>query len=237
MDTTGWAEQGWVEQRPGVWRQDTQAGEEAEYRFFCQDCGCTREDYQDFMVHDELWRRVMRPADRSGMGGMICRPCFERRLERPLTVDDLTDYPSNRELRRELGYETPLVLRQLDESAQTYGEVARAFVLASTGGRINALEQARVVEAARLSLVHGRLRERDFKIWLREILVDFEPGFALRRQEAVAAFFVAAHLAGVDWVDYYLDQFSRLDTAESRQVSRVAARLKVDRTLELEGME
>lgn len=53
----------------------------------CKDC---RLAFYGFMVSDELWKSGgCSPYD------LVCRPCFEKRLGRPLTMEDFTLVPLN----------------------------------------------------------------------------------------------------------------------------------------------
>lgn len=77
----------WVEVRPGVHRRGPLMVDSAHgvhritaWDFGCMDC---REKHDVFMVRDALFRSVCPD------GGAICRPCFEQRIGRPLTADDL----------------------------------------------------------------------------------------------------------------------------------------------------
>jgi hypothetical protein len=52
----------------------------------CKECGCLDSGY---MVKSELWE-----ANFPGRG-IVCMDCFEKKLGRSLTIDDLTDAPIN----------------------------------------------------------------------------------------------------------------------------------------------
>ncbi|WP_040478854.1 hypothetical protein [Mariniradius saccharolyticus] len=56
----------------------------------CADCGkYARKKDEFYMLKDELWQA-------HGVGkGLLCIPCMERRLGRPLQPDDLQDVPAN----------------------------------------------------------------------------------------------------------------------------------------------
>lgn len=62
---------------------------------FCVECG--RLTHDDFMVRNDLWRSVAERTD------LLHFSCFERRLGREVTVDDLTEAPLNAALRTVLG--------------------------------------------------------------------------------------------------------------------------------------
>jgi hypothetical protein len=63
-------------------------------RWFCLDCGRNtfegNENY--YFLKDRLWRELVAREQRHRM---ICRPCIERRLGRPITPDDLKTASGN----------------------------------------------------------------------------------------------------------------------------------------------
>lgn len=62
------------------------------YNHLCLDCRVDTFDAGEmYMVHDELWERVV--GDKRA--GMLCVGCFEARLGRYLTPADFTDAPLN----------------------------------------------------------------------------------------------------------------------------------------------
>jgi len=65
---------------------------EQEYSLFMGEChDCESEDFQYYSVKNELWEQY-------GFGlGLLCLPCFEKRLGRKLTKDDFIDCPLNDE--------------------------------------------------------------------------------------------------------------------------------------------
>jgi hypothetical protein len=64
--------------------------EEIKAMFACVDCkGCTYDNDEYYMVHDDLWQTA-------GMDqGMLCIGCLETRLGRRLDSRDFTHYPIN----------------------------------------------------------------------------------------------------------------------------------------------
>jgi hypothetical protein len=59
---------------------------EIDRRFRCVDCDKNTSGGEYYMVTDKLWAA-------SGMaphGGMLCLACLERRIRRPLAIDDFT---------------------------------------------------------------------------------------------------------------------------------------------------
>lgn len=79
--------------RPGVRSRKIRVrGIDAIFRdteYFCQDC---RKDHfiaMHFMVKDDLWNTHC-PDN-----GIICWKCFEARMGRPITLEDLTRCPVN----------------------------------------------------------------------------------------------------------------------------------------------
>ncbi|MGE8063879.1 hypothetical protein [Pseudomonas sp. NPDC089569] len=63
-------------------------------RFACQDCPQDTLGGDYYMVHNDLWNR----AHPNGHG-MLCLPCLENRVGRPLQVSDFTDAPINSQRR------------------------------------------------------------------------------------------------------------------------------------------
>jgi hypothetical protein len=63
----------------------------------CADCKVVHSFPLMYRVHDELWAKYARPD-----GKVLCMPCFERRLGRPLEKADLTPgaYENCRALQR-----------------------------------------------------------------------------------------------------------------------------------------
>ena len=60
-------------------------------RFFCMDCDVdTYVNEQYYMLKDRLWKRINPSVD-----GMLCLPCAEKRLGRPLSRKDFKDVPLN----------------------------------------------------------------------------------------------------------------------------------------------
>lgn len=57
-----------------------------KHKFYCQVCEKT--PHKIYMVKDDLW-------EQSELDGFICHKCFESRLGRKLTIDDLLDVPVN----------------------------------------------------------------------------------------------------------------------------------------------
>ena len=58
----------------------------------CAVCGAFPPDA--YMVRDDVWQAAgLAPKDHA------CLPCLERRLGRPLTIDDFAPVPINRQLR------------------------------------------------------------------------------------------------------------------------------------------
>lgn len=65
-----------IEVRPGVFKRDNKFT-----RYECQDCKIPSPLI--FKVHQELW-------DGTGLTGIICLECFEKKLGRSMTIDDFT---------------------------------------------------------------------------------------------------------------------------------------------------
>jgi hypothetical protein len=60
-------------------------------RFFCVDCDAdTYANEQFYMLKDRLWKRINPSID-----GMLCLPCAEKRLGRPLSRRDFKKVPVN----------------------------------------------------------------------------------------------------------------------------------------------
>jgi hypothetical protein len=60
-------------------------------RFFCMDCDVdTYVNEHYYMLKDRLWRKINPSID-----GMLCLPCAEKRLWRPLTRRDFKNLPVN----------------------------------------------------------------------------------------------------------------------------------------------
>lgn len=74
----------------------------AKIRWDCKDCSkSTFDDY--YMVKDEIWAEAGMPAIAPRHDtGMLHRACLEKRIGRPLTLDDYTDYPVNNWIREGL---------------------------------------------------------------------------------------------------------------------------------------
>jgi formylglycine-generating enzyme required for sulfatase activity len=80
----------WGKLRPGVEVReiDCDGYRVTERRYRCQECG--GDEPQGFRVTDELWRQVC------SEGGIICLPCIEARLGRPIKSTDFRrDVPIN----------------------------------------------------------------------------------------------------------------------------------------------
>lgn len=102
--------------RPGVWR-GAWVYEGAGYTgrdFFCADCDERDLSAKSYMVQDALWRKHV-PEN-----GVVCAPCFEKRLGRRLLEADLKDCILSAEY---------LVLRDLSPNALKawQGEAVRAY--------------------------------------------------------------------------------------------------------------
>ena len=98
----------WKSLRPGVEVREIQSNgyRVKESRYFCQICSV--DDPTPFMVIDDLWNRVC-PE-----GGLICFPCFEKRLGRQIKSTDLKPVLVNSPLL--------ILLRRLEEFT---GDVVR----------------------------------------------------------------------------------------------------------------
>ena len=60
-------------------------------RFFCIDCDAdTHVNEQYYVLKDRLWKRINPLID-----GMLCLPCAEKRLGRPLSRRDFKKMPVN----------------------------------------------------------------------------------------------------------------------------------------------
>jgi hypothetical protein len=63
---------------------DDELRKSEEIRFTCADCG--EKDYKMYMVNDDIWKKY-------GNDKLtLCRDCFEKRIGRKLTKDDITQY-------------------------------------------------------------------------------------------------------------------------------------------------
>ena len=58
--------------------------ESEEIRFTCADCG--EKDYKMYMVNDDIWKKYGNDKF------TLCRDCFEKRIGRKLTKDDISQY-------------------------------------------------------------------------------------------------------------------------------------------------
>jgi hypothetical protein len=59
--------------------------------YICMDCSAdTNKHEQYYALKDRLWRRINPAVD-----GMLCLPCAEKRLGRPLSRPDFKDVPVN----------------------------------------------------------------------------------------------------------------------------------------------
>src|SRR5262245_59046254 len=59
----------------------------------CIDCGKDTDSSQEYyMLHDDLWRQLVRRPHRKGM---LCLDCAERRLGRDLNAADFKNVPVN----------------------------------------------------------------------------------------------------------------------------------------------
>lgn len=71
--------------RPGVFRHDLLLAHGIDVREMRRNCGdCHEPEPMLFSVHKDLWAA-------HGNGGILCLPCFEKRLGRPITMDDLPE--------------------------------------------------------------------------------------------------------------------------------------------------
>jgi hypothetical protein len=60
-------------------------------RFYCMDCDAdTYVSEQYYALKDRLWKRINPAID-----GMLCLPCAEKRLGRPLSRRDFKNKPVN----------------------------------------------------------------------------------------------------------------------------------------------
>lgn len=208
--------QGWERVRPGVWRRD--AGDDDEYAFCCQVCQRDTEIEDEFMVRNDLWLEVMQPADR--LGGIICLGCFEERLGRGVTLEDLTPFPINAPHRARLGYEAPRCLQRLDAACESLNDLTSTFVyLSSPRGILVALQRSEYVSELREALRSGELTMHDAEIWLREVFVEHEEGYQLPKQAALAALLIALHAEG--HMHLWLRMFRQVCIPEAVMLSRV----------------
>lgn len=86
----------WFEPRPGAHLRTLllKGIEFQQWQLNCQ--VCCKPHYNGYMVLDPLWLDVM---GKEG-GGIICMSCFENKLGRPLTLEDMTDAPINDPFRK-----------------------------------------------------------------------------------------------------------------------------------------
>lgn len=80
----------WTQVRPGIHeRFVTYNGLRfCQTQIFCKDC---RDDMPEpYHLRDDLWARVAGDGEEGYPEGILCLKCLERRMGRPLTVDDLT---------------------------------------------------------------------------------------------------------------------------------------------------
>ena len=81
----------WEKKRPGHWTRTVEVNgvQVREKLFGCMDCDqnpLTQRNYLHLpMVHDHLWREHVGTST----AGQICVPCFEKRMGRRLTPEDL----------------------------------------------------------------------------------------------------------------------------------------------------
>jgi len=80
----------WHQPRPGANLRQLQLKgiDFKQWEFNCQDC--SKPMYNGYMVHNSLWFEAMGSG-----GGIMCMFCFENKLGRSLTLDDLTKAPIN----------------------------------------------------------------------------------------------------------------------------------------------
>jgi hypothetical protein len=75
----------------GALESELEATRLRELELNCLDCGVDTVAINEFyMVNDDIWR-----VANSGLEGMLCIPCLERRLGRTLGQNDFSDAPCN----------------------------------------------------------------------------------------------------------------------------------------------